>query len=102
MKNGLDVKCYLVIIRQVLFNPNSDDTLLTEDQIYSYGVNVYSRPRIFGGKQLIDTREQVGHSIKLGISWDGSTRYLGVHRPTREDVNRLVSLQLTCRELYYI
>ena len=50
VKNGLDVKCYLVIIRQVLFNPNSDETLLTEDQIYSYGVNVYSRPRIFGGK----------------------------------------------------
>ena len=37
----------------------------------------------------------------MGISWDGSTRYLDIHPPTREDVNGLGSLQLTCGEPYY-
>ena len=42
----------------------------------------------------------MGHSVKLGISWYGSTRYLYVIPPTREDINRLGSLQLTCIESY--
>ena len=33
VKNGLDGKSYLEILRQALFNPNSDETLLAEDQI---------------------------------------------------------------------
>ena len=39
-------------------------------------------------------------SDKLGISWDGSTRYLDVSPPTRADVERLSSLQITCGEIY--
>ena len=74
VKNSLDGKRYLVTLRQDFFNPNSDDTLLAEDKIDCYGVNVYSRPRDFGGKQLVEARDQVGHSVNLGISWDGSTK----------------------------
>ena len=33
VKNRLDGKSYLIIISQALFNPNSDETLLAEDQI---------------------------------------------------------------------
>ena len=33
VKNRLDGKRYLIILRKYLFNPNSDDTLLAEDQI---------------------------------------------------------------------
>ena len=33
MKNRLDGKCYLVILRQDFFNPNSYNNLLVEDQI---------------------------------------------------------------------
>ena len=33
VENRLDGKRYLVIIRQDFFNPNSDETLLVEDQI---------------------------------------------------------------------
>ena len=33
VKNRLDGKSYLVIIRQAFFNSNSDETLLAEDQI---------------------------------------------------------------------
>ena len=33
VKNRLDGKSYLVIIRQAFFNSNSDETLLVEDQI---------------------------------------------------------------------
>ena len=40
----------------------------------------------------------MGSSIKLGISWDGSTRYLDISPPTRDDVERLGSLQLTYGE----
>ena len=42
----------------------------------------------------------MGHSVKLGISWEGSTRYLDISPPTREDVKRLGYLQLTCGETY--
>ena len=42
----------------------------------------------------------MGRPIKVGISWYGYTRYLGVHPPTREDVKGLGSLQLTCGETY--
>ena len=49
-------------------------------------MKVYSLPRVFGGKQLFEARYHVGRSIKLGISWYGSTRYFGVSQPTREDV----------------
>ena len=42
----------------------------------------------------------MGRPIKLGISWDGSTRYLDVSPPTRADIERLGSLQLTCAEPY--
>ena len=41
----------------------------------------------------------MGSSVKLGISWDGSTRYLDVHPLTREDVKRLGSLNLTYGEM---
>ena len=50
---------------------------------------------LFGGKQIFKARDQVGRSVKLGISWDGSTRYLDVTPPTREDVERLGYLQFT-------
>ena len=53
---------------------------------------MYSSPRFFCGKQLIDATYQVGISVKLGISWYGSTIYLDVHLPTRDDVKRLGSL----------
>ena len=65
------------------------------------GVKVYSLPRLSCGKQMIDTRDQVGSSVKLGIYWDGSTRHLDVHPPTHEYVKRLGSMYLTCREPYY-
>ena len=81
--------------RQDLFNPNLDDTLLAEYQIECFCVKVYLCPRFFVGDQFIDVRDQVGSSVNLGISWDGSTRYLDIHLPTREDINRLGSLQLT-------
>ena len=100
VKNRLGGKRYLVILRQALFNPNSDKALLAEDQIECYGVKVYSRARVFGGKQPVGARYQVRFSIKLFISWDGSSRYLDVSPPTREDIKRLRSLQLTCREPY--
>ena len=99
-KNSLDGNSYLVIFRQDLFNPNLDKTLLAEDQIECYGVKVFSRPRVSGGKQLVEAKDQVGRSDKLGISWDGSTRYLDVSPPTRADVERLSSLQITCGETY--
>ena len=81
VKNRIDGKCYLAILRQDFFNPNSDKTLLAENQIECCGVKVHSRPRVFGGKQLVKARDQVGRSVKLGISWDGSTRYLDVIPP---------------------
>ena len=96
----LDDKRYLVILRQDFFNPNSDETLLAEDQTNCYGVKVYLRPRVFGGRQLIDARYQVESQFKLGISWDVSTRYLYISPPTRKDINRLGYLQLTCGEPY--
>ena len=76
--NFLDGKRYLAILRQVFFNHNSDKTLLAEDQIEFYGVKLYSHPMVFGGKQLFEARDQVGSSVELVISWDGSTRYLDV------------------------
>ena len=78
MKNCLDGKRYLVIPRQAFFKPNSDETLLAENQIECYGVKVYLRPRVFGGKKIVEDRYQVGRSIKIVISWYGSTRYLDV------------------------
>ena len=100
VKNCLDGKRYLVILWKYFFNPNSDETLLAEDQIKCYGVKVYYFPRVFGGKQLVKDRDQVGRSVKIGIYWDSSTRYLNVRPPTREDVERLGSLKLTCGEPY--
>ena len=67
VKNRLDGKSYLVIVRQVFFNPSSDETLLAEDQIACHGVKVYSCPRVFGGKQLVKARDQVGRVVKLAI-----------------------------------
>ena len=78
VKNLLDGKRCLEILRQAFFNPNLDEALLAEDQIECYGVKVYSRPRVFGGKQLVEARYQLGRSVKLGISWGGSTRYLDI------------------------
>ena len=65
VKNRLDGKSYLAIIIQALFNPNSDETLLVEDQIECNGVKVFSCPRFFGGKQLAEARDQVGRVVKL-------------------------------------
>ena len=45
VKTFLDGRRYLVILRQALFNPNSDENLFAEDQIDFYGVKVYSRPK---------------------------------------------------------
>ena len=56
-KNRLDGKSYLIMLRQDFFNPNSDETLLSEDQIECNGVKVFSRPRFFGGKQLVEARD---------------------------------------------
>ena len=81
VKKRLDGKGYLVILGQAFFNKNSDETLLAEDQIECYGVKVYSHPRVFGGKQLVEAQDQVGRSIKIGISWDGSNRYLDITTP---------------------
>ena len=49
---------------------------------------------------MVEARYQVGRSIKLVISWDGSTRYLDVSPPTRDDVERLSYLHITCGEPY--
>ena len=86
VKNRLDGKSYLIIVRQVFFNPSSDKTLLAEDQIECHGVKVYSCPRVSGGKQLVKARDQVGHIVKLAIQWYGSTIYLDISPPTRVDV----------------
>ena len=74
VKNRLDGKYYLIIIRHALFNLNLYETLLAEDKIDCHGVKVFSRPRFFGGIQLVEARDQAGRVVKLGISWDGSTR----------------------------
>ena len=42
----------------------------------------------------------MGRSVNLDISWYGSTRYLDVIPLTREDVERIFSLQLACGEPY--
>ena len=72
------------ILRQALFNPNSDETIFSEYQIECYVVKVFSRPRVSGRKQLVKARYQVGHSVKLGISWDDSTGYINFNPPTKE------------------
>ena len=59
------------MVRQAFFNQNVDETLLAEDQIECYVVKVYYHRRVLGGKHLIDARDQVVRSVKLGISWDG-------------------------------
>ena len=41
VKNLLDGKSYLVIVRQAFFNPNLDNTLLAEDQIECHDVKVF-------------------------------------------------------------
>ena len=92
-KNRLYGNRSMVTLMKTLFNPNSGENLLAEDQINCYGVKVYYRPRVLGGKQLVKARYQVGRSVKLGISWDGSTRYLDVILPTREDVKSLGSFE---------
>ena len=69
VKNRLGGNFYLVILSKAFFNPNLDETLLAEDKIECYDVKVYSRPRVFGGKQIIKDRDQVGRYVKLGISW---------------------------------
>ena len=81
VKNHMNRKLSLVILRQALFNSNSDETILAEYQIEFYGVKEYSCPRISGRKQLVEARFQVGCPIKIGISWDGSTIYLDVTPP---------------------
>ena len=101
IKNRLNWRCYLVIVRQVSFNPNLDETLLVEDQTKCFGIKVYSSPWIFGGNQLIDARDQVGRSVNLGISWYVSTIYLDIHPLTMEDINRLGSLHFTCKEPHF-
>ena len=70
LKNCLDRKRYLVIVRQVVLNPDSDDTLLAEYQIECYGLKVYSCPSLFGGKQLVNAKYQIWKPVKLGIIWD--------------------------------
>ena len=86
VKNSLDRKSYLIIIRQAFLNPNPDETLLAEDQIECHGVKVFSCPRVFGGRQLVEARDQAGRVFKLGIYWDGSTRYLDIPPPNKADV----------------
>ena len=68
VKNRLGGKRYLVIGIQYFFNPNSYKTLLMEDQIECFGVKVYSRPRFFSRKHIIDSKYQVGCPVKIGIS----------------------------------
>ena len=51
-----------------------------------YGVKIYFCPRVFGSKQIVESRYQVGRPVRLGISWDGYTGYLDVIPPTRADV----------------
>ena len=102
VKNRLDGKRYLIIVRQAFFNQSSDETLLAEDQIECHGLKVYSRPRVFGGDQLVVAKDQVGRRVKLAIEWDGSTRYLDVMPPTRVDVSTLNSLEFTSNEPYQL
>ena len=85
-ENSLDRKSYLIIIRQAFLNPNPDETLLAKDQIECHGVKMFSRPRVFGGRQLVEARDQAGRVFKLGIYWDGSTRYLDIPPPNKADV----------------
>ena len=81
IKNRLDGKRYLVILRRALFKANLDKTLLEKDQIECFCVKVYSRPRAFGRKQLVEARYQVVRSVKLYVSWYGYTRYLDISPP---------------------
>ena len=81
VKNRLDGKSYLVIIRQAFFNSNSDENLLAKDQIECHGVQVFSRPSVFGGDQKVIDRDQMGRVVHLAIYWDGSTRYLNGEFP---------------------
>jgi len=100
VKNRLDGKNYLVIIRQAFYNSNSDETLLAEDQIECHGVQVLSRPRVFGGPQKVIAKDQFGRVVNLAIDWDGSTRYLNVRPPTRAEVSSLRSLEFTSGDPY--
>ena len=42
----------------------------------------------------------MGRVVKLGISWDGSTRYLDILPPYKADIERLGSLEITSGEPY--
>ena len=59
VKNCLDGKQYFLVLMLGFLNPSSDKTLLAEDQIECYGVKVYSCPRFFVDKQLVEARDQV-------------------------------------------
>ena len=74
--------------------------MLAEDQIECHGVKVYSRPRVFGRKQLVEANDQVGCIVNLAIAWDGSTRYLDILPPTKVDVATLIYLEITSGEPY--
>ena len=50
--------------------------------------------------QLVESRDQVGHIVKLVIYWDRSTRYLNIYPPTKADVERLGYLEITSGEPY--
>ena len=73
---------------------------MAEDQIECNGVKVFYSTRVFGGKKLVESRDQVGRIVKLGISWYGSTRYLNGSPPTRADAERLISLDIKSGEPY--
>ena len=79
----MDGKWYIVIVGQKFSNPNSDETLLEEEHIEDDGLNVYSHPRVFGGRQLINSKDQVGRPVKIGICWYRYTRCLDDSPPTR-------------------
>ena len=89
MKNQLDGKLYIVIVRQVLQNTNLYKTLLVEYKLKVQRVRVYLIPKVFVINKFMVAKESIGCPRTLGILWDSNNNYLDFSSPTKKYIKPL-------------
>ena len=67
----------ILVANHAIHCDKSEQSLLAEDQLEFSGVEVYSRAKVFNGRQCILAKHpETGKPFHIDLGWDGSTKFL--------------------------
>ena len=84
------------MVNHAIHCEKSEQSLLAEDQLEFSDVEVYSRAKVFNGRQCILAKHpETGKQFHIDLGWDGSTKFINTRTSSKADLKTLPRIILT-------